>query len=138
MTDDELEVAILEKYVARHQEAETAEQRSTEKCARELDMREVLHELTSEKGANLDYLADLWIGRLAPRSPGVSQGPLRPCSDSNLNTSAHKFHARRVQSLPPACRGGLALLCLGLPGSNGTAKVRLGRSCAPSIVRREP
>ena len=94
MTDDELEFAILEKYVARHQEAETAEPRATEKCARELDMRGVLRELTGEKGATLDYLAALWIGRLAPRSPGVSKGPLRPSSNSNLNTSSHKFHAR--------------------------------------------
>ncbi len=89
MTDDELEFAILEKYVAHHQEVETAEPRATEKCARELDMREVLRELTGEKGATLDYLAVLWIGRLAPRSPGVSKGPLRPCSKGNLNTSAH-------------------------------------------------
>ena len=65
MTDDELELSILEKYVAQHQEAETAEPRATDKCARELDMREVLRELTSEEEANLSYKADLWINRLA-------------------------------------------------------------------------
>lgn len=94
MTDDELELAILEKYVARHQEAETTKPRAADKCAHELDMREVLHELTDKEGANLDYLAELWVGRLAPRSPGVSKGLLRSCSNINLNTSVHKYHAR--------------------------------------------
>ena len=94
MTDDELELSILEKYVARHQEAETAEPRATDKCARELDMREVLGELTGEEGANLGYKADLWIDRLAPPLPGRSKGLLRRCSNSGLNTRAHKYHAR--------------------------------------------
>ncbi len=97
MTDEELELSILEKYVARHQQAETADPRATDKCARELDMREVLRELTGEEGANLSYIADLWIGRLAPPSPGRSKGPLRRCSNSDLNTSDHKFHARAFQ-----------------------------------------
>ncbi len=48
MTDEELELSILEKYVVRHQQAETADPRATDKCARELDMREVLRELTGE------------------------------------------------------------------------------------------
>ena len=42
MTDDKLELSILEKHVTRHQEAETAEPRATNKCARELGVREVL------------------------------------------------------------------------------------------------
>ena len=94
MTDDELELSILGKYVARHQDAETAEPRATDKCARELDMRQVLRELTGEEGAKLGYKADLWIARLAPPLPGKSKGPLRRCSNSELNTSAHKYHAR--------------------------------------------
>ena len=96
MTDDELELSILEKYVARHQVVEIAERRATNKCARELDMREVLRELTDEEGANLVYKADLCIDRLAPPLLGSAKGPLtlRRCSNSELNTSAHKYHAR--------------------------------------------
>jgi serine/threonine protein kinase len=94
MTDDELELSILEKYVTRHKEVETVKPQVTNKCAYELDMREVLHELTGEEGTNLDYSAGLWIGRLAPQTPGASKGPLRPCSNGSLNTSDHKYHAR--------------------------------------------
>lgn len=92
MTDDELELSILEKYVERHREA--AELPGADKCIRELDMREVLREFTSEEGAKLDYRAGLWIDRLAPRSRGHSMGLLRPCSNGDINTSTHKYHAR--------------------------------------------
>ncbi len=90
MTDDELELSILEKYVALHQAAQTAELPAADKCARELDMRTVLRELTSDERVNLDYMAGLWLDRLAPRSPRTSKGLLRRCSNSDLNTSAHK------------------------------------------------
>ncbi len=94
MTDDELELSILEKYVALHQAAQTAELPAADKCARELDMRTVLRELTSDERVNLDYMAGLWLDRLAPRSPRTSKGLLRRCSNSDLNTSAHKYHVR--------------------------------------------
>ncbi len=94
MTDDELELGILERYTAWHQVVETSTPQVTGKCPRELDMREVLREFTDEDGANLDYIADLWIDRLAPPKPGSSKGPLRRCSNSKLNSSAHKYHAR--------------------------------------------
>ena len=94
LTDDELELSILQKYVALHKVAQTAELPSADKCARELDMRKVLRELTNEEGEELDYAAELWIDRLAPRSPGISKGLLRPCSNGDINTSAHKYHAR--------------------------------------------
>ena len=64
VTDDELELSILEKYVTLHQAAQTAELPAADKCARELDMREVLRELTNEEGTNLDYMAGLWLDRL--------------------------------------------------------------------------
>ena len=82
VTDDELELSILEKYVARHQAAQTAVLPAADKCVRELDMREVLREITSEEGANLDYMAELWLDRLAQRLPGTSEGLLRRCSNS--------------------------------------------------------
>ena len=85
VTDDKLELSILEKYVGLHQAAQTAELPAADKCLRELDMREVLREFTGEEGANLDYMADLWLGRLAQRLPGTSKGPLRKCSNSDIN-----------------------------------------------------
>ena len=104
VTDAELELSILEKYVARHQAAQTANLPAADKCVRELDMREVLREITSEEGANLDYIAELWLDRLAQRLPGTSKGLLRRCSNSDLNSSAHKYHARafkdRVNNAP--------------------------------------
>ena len=99
VTDDELELSILEKYVARHQAAQTAVLPTADKCVRELDMREVLREITSEEGANLDYMAELWLDRLAQRLPGTSKGLLRRCSNSDLNSSAHKYHARAFKDL---------------------------------------
>ena len=94
MTEDELELSILEKYVTLHQEAQIAELPAADKCLRELDMREVLRAITSEEAAKLDYMADLWLGRLAQRLPGTSKGLLRRCSNSDLNSSTHKYHAR--------------------------------------------
>lgn len=97
MTEDELEHSILNEYIARHREVKTATLPAPDKCALELDMRDVIHRLTGEEGTNLEYKADLLIGRLAPPSPGVSKGPLKRCSNSDLNTSVHKYHARAFQ-----------------------------------------
>jgi len=94
VTDDELELSILEKYVARHEAAYTAGHPAGDKCARELDMREVLRDLISEDETKLDYLAGLWLDRLAPPTSRASKGLLRRCSNSDLNNRAHKYHAR--------------------------------------------
>ncbi len=91
MNDDELEVAILKKYIAQHK---LVGESNSNKCARELDMREVLKEIIGNDNQDLEYNAGLWLNRLAPRSSGKSKGVLRPCSNSTLLNSAHKFHAR--------------------------------------------
>jgi hypothetical protein len=94
MTDDELELRILERFVARFDEAEVADPDRASKCARELDMRDVLRELTGKMGPALDLEARRWLMQLAPGRPGSDPGPLRLCSNSRDRESAHQFHAR--------------------------------------------
>jgi diguanylate cyclase (GGDEF)-like protein len=97
MTEDELELAILEKYAAQHRKAETTTPPPADKCAWELDMRQVLGELTGEQEPDLSYTASLWLNRLAPPYQGVSNSPLRRCSNSTRDTGDHQFHARAFQ-----------------------------------------
>lgn len=56
-------------------------------------MRDVIASITGESGPELEYAGRLWHGRLAPQQSG-SKGPLRPCSDSQINKAAHRYHAR--------------------------------------------
>ena len=91
MNDDELEIAILKKYV---EQFEMIGENNPNKCARELDMRDVLRELLGNNIQNLEFKAQLWHNRLAPRRSGRSMGVLRPCSDSTIMYTTHKFHAR--------------------------------------------
>lgn len=91
MNDDELELAILQKYVDQHK---LIGENNSNKCSRELDMRNVLKEITGKDNQDLEYNAKLWLNRLAPHNPGKSKGILRPCSNSTLQNAAHKYHAR--------------------------------------------
>lgn len=93
VTEDEIELRILRSYVNQHKAAELADPERRNKCARELDMRQVIASITGESGPELEYAARLWHGRLAPQHSG-SKGPLRPCSDSQINKAAHRYHAR--------------------------------------------
>jgi diguanylate cyclase (GGDEF)-like protein len=93
MTNDEIELRILRSYVDQHKVAELADPERRNKCARELDMRQVITKITGESGPELEYRARLWHGRLAPQQSG-SKGPLRPCSDSQINKAEHRYHAR--------------------------------------------
>lgn len=94
MTDDELELKILEKYIAKHKEAEIADPQTQNKCARELDMREILRDFEIYKEAELEYYADLWLTQLTSTVPGVLNKPLRRCSKSELSTSKHQYNSR--------------------------------------------
>lgn len=88
MTDAELELAILRKYVE-HYDAVGAD---AVKCARELDMRQVIPQVV---GRPVDEgITARWHALLAPRSPPYPAGVLRPCGDSTVNNGAHRFHAR--------------------------------------------
>ncbi len=93
MTDSEIELAVLRRYIAQHEAGGLADPDGANKCARELDIREVIRDITGESGVELDYAAGLWYGRLAPEHPG-SKGPLRQCSDSRINRGSHRYHAR--------------------------------------------
>jgi diguanylate cyclase (GGDEF)-like protein len=92
VSDNEIELRILQRYVDQHRAGELADPERRNKCARELDMREVVASITGESGPEPEYTARLWHGRLAPQSG--SRGPLRPCSDSSINKAAHRYHAR--------------------------------------------
>lgn len=91
MSDDELEIAILEKYIERY---ESVGEENRNKCARELDMREVLTEIKGDATDNLEHTATIWLNRLAPPGSGKARGVLRRCSDSAVSNASHKFNAR--------------------------------------------
>jgi hypothetical protein len=91
MNEDDLEIAILEKYI---KQFELVGENNPNKCARELDMREVLREICGDHDKNLESSAKLWHNRLAPRKPGKSLGVLRPCSNSSIMNTTHNYHAR--------------------------------------------
>jgi hypothetical protein len=74
--------------------AKIAEPDRANKCARELDMRDVLRELTGRTGSALDLEARRWLMELAPGLPGVARGPLRRCRNNRDRESAHQFNAR--------------------------------------------
>ncbi|HEV8394542.1 MAG TPA: TIGR02391 family protein [Vicinamibacterales bacterium] len=93
MDEDELELALAERFLAQHKAGEIADPKRTSKCARELDLRELLRELTGDEGASLDYETDSWLRRLtSPRRGG--HAPLKRCTDSTKNAGEHKFHLR--------------------------------------------
>jgi len=87
MTDSELELAILRKYVEHHDAVGT----DAHKCARELDMREVVSNAIGRPAD--ETVIKRWHARLAPAAP-YPAGVLRPCSDSTKNNGPHRFHAR--------------------------------------------
>ncbi len=91
MSEDELEIAILEKFIAQY---ESVGAENPNKCARELNMREVLQEIEGADPKKLEHNAELWLSRLAPRGSGKAKGVLKSCSDSNVLNTTHRFHAR--------------------------------------------
>lgn len=94
MNDDELELAILRRYVQHHEHVMTTQPQPHDKCLRELDMRDVIRELVDGDDRRIEYLTGLWHGRLAPPGPGVTKGLLRPCSNGRINRRQHRYHAR--------------------------------------------
>ena len=88
MNDLELELRILQKYTQHHDAVGI----NGAKCERELDMREVISDVIGRPVEEL--VAQRWHSRLAPPSPPYPPGILRPCSNSTINRSSHRFHAR--------------------------------------------
>lgn len=87
LTDADIELSILRRYVKHHDATGT----DAPKCARELDMREIISDITGRPAD--DVVVERWHARLAPASP-YPAGVLRPCSDSTVNKGLHRFHAR--------------------------------------------
>jgi diguanylate cyclase (GGDEF)-like protein len=103
-SEDEIELAILQRYVEKHKAANITNPDPANGCARELDMREVLREIIDEQGPALDYSANLWHTRLTSSKPYDPPSPLLPCSDCRLNNDQHRYHARAFlnSGKPPA------------------------------------
>ena len=87
MTETELELEILRRYTAHHESAGD----DARKCALELDMREVISSITGSSPSDRTVMR--WHTRLAPPA-SYRTGVLRPCSDTTVNNSGHKYHAR--------------------------------------------
>ena len=86
MSESEMELNILQRYVVQYREASS----ESDKCTRELDMREVIADLAVDEGEDLSGLANHWIDRLV-------SGPtplLKSCSNTELRNSSHRYHAR--------------------------------------------
>jgi len=89
MTDAELELAILRRYVKHHDIVGT----EARKCERELSMKDVISDIIGRPAD--EAVVKRWYSRLAPPSPPYpKEGVLRPCSDSTVNKGPHRFHAR--------------------------------------------
>jgi len=93
LSDDQVELIILQKAVEQHKIAETNDKLKTDKCAREINLADILSDLTGESGPTLEYSAKLWLNRVAPRGK-PAKGPLRRCSNTQLNREKHKYHVR--------------------------------------------
>lgn len=87
MTDEELELAILQRYVEHHDTVGT----DVHKCERELDMEDVISQIIGRPADKT--VVKRFHAILAPASHHTG-GVLRPCSDSTINKSSHQFHAR--------------------------------------------
>jgi diguanylate cyclase (GGDEF)-like protein len=88
LTDTELELTILQRYVEHHDTVGL----DAHKCERELDMRKVISDIIGRPVENAVVMR--WYALLAPASPPHRAGVLRPCSDSTVNNASHRFHAR--------------------------------------------
>lgn len=87
MTDLELELEILRKYVEHHDAVGI----EAHKCARELDMKDVISNILGQPAD--EAVVKRWHSRLAP-PPMYPAGILRSCSDTTINSGPHRFHAR--------------------------------------------
>lgn len=92
LSDEEIELRILIECVAQHRRAAVDSKLKDNKCAKEIDLSKSLENITGEK----EYRLDFWLNHLAPSTQPL-KGPLRRCSNSNLNRSEHKYHVRAFE-----------------------------------------
>jgi len=101
LDEDELELLILQKFVEHYSETHLAQKRSgatDNKCQRELNMGEVLHEITGWKEDKLEVEKEHWFGTLVSTRPAYrDEKPLRCCSDRESRGGPHKWHARAFE-----------------------------------------
>jgi diguanylate cyclase (GGDEF)-like protein len=94
MSDDEIELRVLQQYVEQYRTASSRDPEVRDRCSRELSMRDVLRSLGHAGGPELDFDASFWLTRLAPEIGGAPRGPLKRCSDALARRNAHRYHAR--------------------------------------------
>ena len=94
MSDDEIELRVLQHYVEQYRMASVKDPEVRDRCSRELSMRDVLRSLGHEGGPELDFDASFWLTRLAPEIGGTPKGPLKRCGDALARRHAHRYHAR--------------------------------------------
>jgi len=78
LDEDELELLILQKFVEHYSETHLAQKRSgatDNKCQRELNMGEVLHEITGWKEDKLEVEKEHWFGTLVSTRPAYREIP---------------------------------------------------------------
>ena len=101
LDEDALELLILEKFVDHFNQVyyqQKLDNTTHNKCDRELDMGEVLHEITGWEGRKLEAETVHWFGSLVSNSPSYrDKKPLRPCSDRESRGGPHKWHARSYE-----------------------------------------
>jgi hypothetical protein len=88
ITDAELELAILRRYVEHYDSVGE----DAHKCAREMSMRDVISDIIGRPAD--EAVVRRWHSRLAPPSPPYPKGFLHACSDSTVNKGPHRYHAR--------------------------------------------
>lgn len=92
--DDELELRILELYIAQFDAAKNARGSAPlDKCALERNLAEVIHEITGAVSPEVDRLKERWFDQLVGVMPQHDR-PLHGCTDSRLNKGPHRWHAR--------------------------------------------
>jgi diguanylate cyclase (GGDEF)-like protein len=93
ISQDEIDYFILRRCINQYEKAKSNEKTKDDKCAREIDLKKALAEITGELGTALENMASITINRLAPDlRPKV--GPLCRCSNANLRGNKHASHVR--------------------------------------------
>lgn len=100
MNDDKLELKVLQQCVFKFERAMS--ESPDDKCAREIDVRGLLGNLTGCSGRELDVLADRWLVQFTSSKRSLNKGLLKRCTDSRLSTNVHKYHVRAFLDLGSA------------------------------------
>lgn len=92
MNEDQIELEILRRYVDQHRAAARDRGADHDKCAEELDMRDVVRQTGAYPAEDLEYWARFWLDGL------VGAAFLKRCSNQSPHKPPHDFHARAWRS----------------------------------------